>query len=287
MGQRVIVSQGKEVRIVEAGPPGPRGYPGQNAEGSGSGGSSSNEVSNVNILIDANSVDDVGNLIMAPTSYLIGVFLAIINAGTMSGIYEGQAVESNGSTQPYPMVKRGPLPDKAIFSTLIGEEEGPWVTLYLSDEWALPVLISGGSEAPSGGASTGYHIIDLRAENYVPIPPGWSEDGGPSGEVIWEGFDQLYSDDSEPLQFFLVDFASLPEDKNTLIVILPQGRWVLAPTSWPEQDRGSWILNVVFDGTDYGSNLVNLGLTLDELLSWGFFPSNSDVTIEYHSTWGV
>lgn len=272
MGQRVIIDANNNVRIIETGPIGPTGL-----------GGGDKETVVVSTFLDQEieipegyTIEDVLTL-ANPTP--LGALAAVIGFGALDGIYEGQSGSSDDPSTYQPLTRRSGLPNGAIISDERSKsfselpEAGPW--LIIKDQvvggWKAPVKI--------GGGSSGAYLLDLR--DGVGEIPEFPSGSGPFFVLPSSMFSNAYAP-----QIIGVDFSQLPDDKDTLVVLLSEGFWMMLPTGWPDESRGSWTLQVVFEDYDPDNNLVMMGIAMEDLMSWGFFPTNANVTVEYHTGWG-
>lgn len=283
MGQRVVIDANNNVRIIETGPIGPTGL-----------GGSDNEIAYGHAYYPADlevpsvcgiTLDD---LLHAPNPTQEGQRVFVLGHGSAEGVWLGHSSPSTPDSfdDDVPLTKSSAsIPTKMMIVDVIpgpniwtsGELlPGPWMILKnaVTGEWNQPVKI--------GGGSSGTYLLDLRGETALPYPPAVGSGSSGSGlelpsEIIGSGL---------PIQYFGVDFSELPDDVDTFVVLLRNGRWGLVPTGWPETTRGSWTLNVAFESYNPEANLVEMGTTVEELTTWGFMPTDIDVVVEYHTTWG-
>lgn len=282
MGQRVVIDANNNVRIIETGPIGPTGLAG-----------SSNEVAYGHALIPSTMIvpdeagGDLAALLQLPNPTRVGQTIYVAGHGDAEGVWLGQTpVDAVDFSEALPMVRSSASfpSDMLIFDELTtGDmfitgltEHGPWMITKndLTGVWNAPVKI--------GGGSSGAYLLDLRGETALPYPPVVGS--GSSGSGVSLGSEIMGS--GPPVQYFAVDFSELPDGIDTFVVLLRNGRWGLVPTGWPEHSRGPWTLNVAFENYNPEANLVEMGLTIEELMTWGFMPNNIDVVVEYHTSWG-
>lgn len=295
MGQRVIIDANNNVRIIETGPIGPTGLAAAGAE-----------VARVYLAIDPSigpALEALGmplppeellgflvGFVTSPAPFTVDQSIAIIGVNAeIDGIYRGTStgepdVADEDHVDWEVMVKLGPLPSKVVISETRDTEEivtvgrftpGPW--LYTKNqetgEWDYQIL--------GGAGPTGAYLLDLRLGG-APIDFG-SEFSG-SGPTF-NPPSAMFSEGSPPMPVG-VDLSVLPDDRDTLVVLLPVGKTWLFPTAWPSESRGPWSLNIVFEEYAPSENLAMMGYYISELLSWGFFPTNVNVLVDYHTGWG-
>lgn len=281
MTNRIVVTPDNNLLLRPAGPPGPPGFGSASDGGTGNPQDSPNEMDAAHLYIDGDVDSSAATIISSPSAYPSGFLVAFSNLGELSGIYTG-STEAGADEEDYGLlVKLRELPSKYIFAqsvkNSVGDEvEGPWTIVRmpspgsLDPEWVTPQSMG------AIGTATGVYIIDLRGAPTSDLPTGYS---GTEPELYtptpFEGFNLA------SIRYFNVDFSLLPNSAAHLVLVIPSGRYGIQVSQFPPIDRGDWTLSLVFEEGLIQGSYTFLGVTDDEVATFGFPPVSSDVSVTY------
>lgn len=283
MPQQLVQIDSDALRVIEVGPigpPGMRGLPGEDGSGV------DNEIAIVEVFANQD-YPNLASILTAPNPSPAGITLAAVGlSDELNGIYSGTSPASAEDPSDWtPMVRLGDLPTKGIIarghatSAETFPDPGPFLVFPRNGAWEF-VPMGGGL-----GGAAGAQLVDLRYEAGLPYSPSWDMSSGIPSDAI--NHDEGAGDPEEgvpPVMYLAVDLSVLPDQIETLVLLLRPGRWSVVPTAWPPHTRGPWSISFVFDqATDY--NTVEMGTTTSEFAAWGFYPTPNNAVVNFHTSY--
>jgi hypothetical protein len=305
MPQQIIMTAGGELRVIETGPPGPPGAPGS---GTGNSNSAINlaDIRYADSILDGSQVyegefdeEDFANTLASPLPFPTGLVMAVVNATPdIDGIYYGMSpmLDIGDPESWQPAVRIENITTKAILA-------GVLVTSFVSEAteglcfarkdfttvphtWTVDQVSGEVGEPSTGVVASGAFLLDLRSVDAELTSPLWEDDEPPGDYVLIEPLQDLLDPGDPTFSFLPADFSVLPDNRDTLVVLMRNGRFNVVPTAWPSHERGPWSICFQFED-QLSTDQLMMGVTQKELESWGFLPTTlANVLVEYHSARG-
>ncbi len=294
MPQQIIMTAGGELRVIETGPVGPPGPPGPGSDGSFQNSPiNASDIMYTDILLDVSQFTGViaPERFTGPAPIATTTTMAVVNGGVdFDGLYVGGTLLENLANDELwePVIRVGVIEARALLSGYLLTDfenlnpSGLHYTGRNSDgSWTPAVHLD--NDQSGGVAASGAFLLDLRLDSGSVDHPVW-------GNVPPEDYVSVVpmpdpDEVGEPTSFTYleVDFSVLPDNRDTLVVLLANQRWNIVPTAWPAHTRGPWAVCFQFESA-HSSNQLMMGTTQAELDTWGFMPTTvPNLTIGYHS----